>query len=197
MTAKWCHIRNVLPAVGACLLLASPAAADDLYLSGQPASLAADRRASQLGDTVTVVIVQSAEASSTVRNVSRRSNSLSGSASVGSINESADFGLGSNFDGQGQATRSERFVTQMTARVSQILPNGDLEITGKQQLKINGESTTVEVRGIVRAIDIDAENRVPSNRIADAQINYKGKGFVSRSAKQGLLGQLFTLFGLL
>ncbi|MBX9645238.1 MAG: flagellar basal body L-ring protein FlgH [Novosphingobium sp.] len=178
-------------------MLASPAAADDLYLSGQPASLAADRRASQLGDTVTVVIVQSAEASSTVRNVSRRSNSLSGSASVGSINESADFGLGSNFDGQGQATRSERFVTQMTARVSQILPNGDLEITGKQQLKINGESTTVEVRGIVRAIDIDAENRVPSNRIADAQINYKGKGFVSRSAKQGLLGQLFTLFGLL
>jgi flagellar L-ring protein precursor FlgH len=85
----------------------------------------------------------------------------------------------------------------MTARVSQILPNGDLEITGKQLLKINGESTTVEVRGIVRAVDIDAENRVPSNRIADAQINYKGKGFVSRSAKQGLLGQLFTLFGLL
>ena len=52
-------------------------------------------------------------------------------------------------------------------------------------------------RVTVIAVDIDAENRVPSNRIADAQINYQGKGFVSRSAKPGLLQRLFSLFGLL
>ena len=57
--------------------------------------------------------------------------------------------------------------------------------------------TTIEVRGLVRSVDIDADNRVPSNRIANAQINYKGKGFVSSSAKPGLLHKLFTLFGLL
>lgn len=188
---------NIRALIGFCAVVPAVASAENLYLPGQSQSLAADHRASRVGDTITVVIVQSAEASSIVRNTSRRSNSLSGRASVGQINENADFSLGSGFDGQGQATRTERFVTQMTARVSQVLPSGDIEIIGKQLLKINGETTTVEVRGIIRLVDIDAENRVPSNRIADAQINYKGKGFVSRSAKQGVLGKLFTLFGLL
>ncbi|MEQ1540709.1 MAG: flagellar basal body L-ring protein FlgH [Novosphingobium sp.] len=171
--------------------------ADDLYLAGRTISLAADHRASRIGDTVTVVIVQSAEASSTVRSGTRRNSALTGRLGVGSISEGADASLGSTFDGQGQTSRSERFVTQMTAKVSQVQPNGDLEITGNQRLQINGETTTIEVRGVVRDIDIDSNNRVPSNRIADAQINYKGKGFVSRSGKPGLLSMLFTLFGLL
>lgn len=157
----------------------------------------ADQRASRIGDTVTVVIVQSAEASTTVRNGSRRSTGIGGHIGVGSINESADASLNSNFDGQAQASRTERFVTQMTAKVTRVLPNGDMEITGTQRLKINGESTEVEVRGIIRAVDIDADNRVASNRLADAQINYKGKGFVSRGARPGLLHKIFTLFGLL
>ena len=85
----------------------------------------------------------------------------------------------------------------MTAKVTQVLPNGDLEITGTQRLNINGETTTVAVRGIVRASDIDGKNRVASNRIADAQIDYTGKGFATRGSKPGLLHRLFTLFGLL
>lgn len=177
--------------------LPGPVLADNLYLPGQSHSLAADHRASQIGDPVTVVIVQSAEASTTVRTGTRRSTTLGGHFGAGSINETADASLDSNFDGQGQASRSERFLTQMTAQVTRIMPNGDLEITGAQRLRINGETTMVEVRGIVRGVDIDSENRVPSNRIADAQINYQGKGFVSRSAKPGLLQRLFSLFGLL
>ena len=176
---------------------ASPLFADDLYSPGMSQSLVADNRASRVGDNVTVVIVQTSEASTTVRTGTRRSTTLGGHIGAGSINESADLSLGSNFDGQGQSTRSDRFITQMTSRVTQVLPNGDLMITGMQRLNINGEATTVEVRGIVRMVDIDAENRVPSNRIADAQINYKGKGFASRGAKPGLLQRLFSLFGLL
>lgn len=183
-----------------CLLafgLTGAAVADDLYVQGASQSLAADHRAGQVGDIVTVIILQTAEASTTVRTGSRRTTSLGGHINAGAISESADAGLNSNFDGQGQASRSERFITQMTAKVIRILPNGELEIMGTQQLKINGEATTVEVRGVIRAIDIDAGNRVPSNRIADAQINYQGKGFVSRSARPGLLQRLFSLFGLL
>jgi flagellar L-ring protein FlgH len=177
--------------------LSSAVRADDLYLQGRSQSLAADHRASQVGDTVTVVIVQTAEASTTVRTGTRRSTTLGGQITACPINESGDVGLTGKFDGQGQASRSERFITQMTAKVTRVLPNGDLEISGTQQLKINGEATTVEVRGLVRSVDVDAENRVPSNRIADAQIKYQGNGFVSRSARPGLLQRLFSLFGLL
>jgi flagellar L-ring protein precursor FlgH len=84
----------------------------------------------------------------------------------------------------------------MTATIAEILPNGDLVINGSQRLHVNGEATIVEVRGRIRTADIDSENRVPSNRIADAQINYNGKGFVSRSAKPGLIQRLFSLLGL-
>ena len=84
----------------------------------------------------------------------------------------------------------------MTASVTRILPNGDMEIGGLQRLGINGEATLVEVRGRIRPQDIDGDNCVPSNRIADAQINYNGKGFVSRSAKPGLIQRLFGLLGL-
>ncbi len=195
-TQSWRYsIQSVL--AFCALSIGAPGMADDLYKPGQSQSFATDQRANQVGDIVTVVIVQSAEASSTVRSGSRRSTSLSGNIGAGSIDEGANASLGTNFDGQGQATRSERFVTQMTAKVIQILPNGDLEIIGTQKLNINGETTTVAVRGVIRVIDIDSENRVPSNRIADAQINYDGKGFVSRSAKPGLLHRIFTLFGLL
>lgn len=188
---------RLLPLLSVAFGLPGSAKADDLYLQGRSQSLATDHRASQVGDTVTVVIVQTAEASTTVRTGTRRSTALGGQIAAGPISESASAGLTSNFDGQGQASRSERFITQMTARVTRVLPNGDLEITGTQQLKINGEATTVEVRGLVRAVDIDAENRVPSNRIAEAQINYQGKGFVSRSARPGFLQRLFSLLGLL
>ena len=191
------QIGNLLGPALALSACASPLFADDLYSPALSQSLVADNRASRVGDNVTVVIVQTSEASTTVRTGTRRSTSLGGHIGAGSVDERADVSLGSNFDGQGQSTRSERFITQMTSRVTQILPNGDLVITGTQRLNINGESTTVEVRGNIRMVDIDAENRVPSNRIADAQINYKGKGFVSRAAKPGLLQRLFSLFGLL
>lgn len=196
MRLHW-QIRNFLGPAFVLCACATPLLADDLYSPALSHSLVADNRASRVGDNVTVVIVQTSEASTTVRTGTRRSTSIGGHIGAGSVNETADLSLGSNFDGQGQSTRSERFITQMTSRVTQILPNGDLMITGTQRLNINGEATTVEVRGIVRSVDIDAENRVPSNRIADAQINYKGKGFASRGAKPGLLQRLFSLFGLL
>jgi flagellar L-ring protein FlgH len=196
MLLHW-RIKTVLLSVLISSACASQLFADNLYAQGLSQSLAADIRASSIGDNVTVVIVQTSESSTTVRTGTRRSTSLGGQVGVGSINESADFSLGSNVDGQGQSTRSERFITQMTSRITQVLPNGNLLITGIQRLNINGEATTVEVRGIVRTVDIDAENRVPSNRIADAQINYQGKGFASRGAQPGLLQRLFNLFGLL
>lgn len=170
--------------------------AHDLFVPGLTQSLGSDRRASQVGDTVTVVIVQAAEASSTLQTGRKRSTGISGAIRGGSLDESGSLSMGQNFDGRGELRRSERFVTQMSASVTDVMPNGDLVIGGRQKLDVNGEATLVEVRGRVRQADVDSENRVPSNRIADAQINYDGKGFVSRSAKPGLIQKMFGILGL-
>lgn len=173
------------------------ASADDLFVPEISQSLGIDRRASRPGDAITVVIVQSAESSTTMQNGSRKSTALSGRFGAGSIDDEAGIALGGNYDGRGEVRRSERFVTQMTAIVAEVLPNGDYRIGGSQHLAINGEATTIEVRGRIRPADIDGENRVASNRIAEAQINYDGKGFVSRSARPGIVQRLLGFLGLL
>ncbi len=87
-------------------------------------------------------------------------------------------------------------VAQLSVTIQEVLPNGDYVILGEQKMHVNGESTTIAVRGRIRSADIDSDNTIVSSRIADAQINYDGKGFVSRSAKPGLINRLFSILGL-
>lgn len=178
------------------MLPGANAHAEDLFRPGATQSLTSDRRASATGDLITIVIVQAAESSTSVQSGTQRSSAVNGRVGIGGIDEAASLSAGGSYNGRGEVRRSERFVTQMTATIAEILPNGDLIINGSQRLHVNGEVTLVEVRGRIRATDIDSENRVPSNRIADAQINYNGKGFVTRSAKPGLIQRLFSLLGL-
>lgn len=179
----------------ACLL-SETAEADDLFKPGISKSLASDQRASSIGDLVTIVIVQAAESSTSVRTNTQRSSAIDGRIDAGKLDESAGLTIGGSYNGRGEVKRSERFVTQITATIADILPSGDLLISGTQKMNINEETTLVEIRGRIRPADIDLENRVSSNRIADAQINYKGQGFISRSAKPGLIHRLFSLLGL-
>jgi flagellar L-ring protein FlgH len=170
--------------------------ADDLFRSDGWAALSSDRRASAVGDSVTVVVVQAAQSSTTLQNGSRRSTNVGGSITAGNINETGDIRIGGSYSGRGETTRTERFVTQLTVSVTERLANGDLMISGVQTMRINDEQTTVVIRGRIRPADLDGANRVPSTRIADAQIDYGGRGFVSRSARPGLVNRVFAFLGL-
>jgi len=79
--------------------------------------------------------------------------------------------------------------------VDGILPNGDLHVSGAQELNINGDKTNIRIKGRVRLADI-ANNAVLSNRLADATIDYDGSGFVSSSARPGLLTRIINWLGL-
>ena len=182
----------------AALALAVPsaAAAEDLYRDSPWASLSNDRRAAAVGDVLTVIIFQAAEATNSARNESSRSTSLGGGLQAGSIDERADIDFGGTYSGRGEVRRSERLVAQMSVVVREVLPNGDFVIEGEQWMRVNGERTRIGVRGRVRQADISAENAVLSSRIADAQIDFDGRGFVSRSARPGLLNRIFSFLGL-
>jgi flagellar L-ring protein precursor FlgH len=182
--------------LAAPIVHAAPAAAEDLFKKGNWAAMSADRRASEVGDLLTVVVYQSAEASNTAENGSRKSTTIGGALRAGEINESGDLSLGGSYNGRGEVRRSERLVTQISVVVDAVLPNGDYIIRGKQKMRVNGELSDIGVRGRIRPADITADNRILSSRIADAEINYDGKGFVSRSAKPGLINRLFSFLGL-
>ena len=113
------------------------------------------------------------------------------------FNEGVSLGLTGSFGGNGQTSRSGRMVAQISVRVDSIYPNGDLAISGTQALNISGERTNIRIRGRVRPADIAGDNSVLSARIADAQIDYEGSGFVSRSARPGLFQRIFSFLGLM
>ena len=178
--------------------LIGPAEAEDLYKGSNWTSLAADRKASAVGDVVTVVILTNNSASNSVAKGSKRDTALNGSASFGtSFDKSVGLSFGGTYDGQGTSARTDRIAAQLSATVDRVLPNGDLLISGWQLLRVNGETTNVKISGRVRPGDIDGANLVLSSRIADAKIDYDGKGFVSQSAKPGLVTRIFRFLGLM
>lgn len=184
--------------IGFLLLTSSPALSEDLYSPGNWSALASDRKASQVGDIVTLQVIENNQASNSVTKGSRKRNSLDigVDTSVG-VNESASGTLGGSYEGQGTNGRTDRMVARLSVTVVEIFPNGDLRVAGLQRLKINGETTSINISGRVRPYDISSDNSLLSWRLADAVIDYDGKGFASRSAKPGVLTKIFGWLGLM
>ncbi|GGE40592.1 flagellar L-ring protein 1 [Agaricicola taiwanensis] len=88
-------------------------------------------------------------------------------------------GSTSSSSGAGSVERSERLVTNVAAVVTQILPNGNLVVEGRQEIRVNFEIRELIVAGIVRPEDIDSSNQIDSTKIAEARIAYGGRGQIT------------------
>lgn len=189
-----------LAVLSLCILVlsASCAAAEDFAAGASWASLAADRLASGPGDQLTVLVEENATASDTTVNTVAKKTTAAGELSTGAshlVGRGA-LNLNSGFDGSGQAAQSERMIASVGVTVVAVAPNGDLVVAGEQSLDINGERSHIRVHGRVRRVDISSDNTVVSTRLADAQIEYNGQGFVGRSARPGLITRALTGLGL-
>jgi flagellar L-ring protein FlgH len=159
--------------------------------SGQLANVARDLRAFQVDDLVTVLVSDRASAiSKGSTSASRNSSANYGiNAAYGPINSSKLTSLagtkgGYDLTGEGTTSRENALITNLTARVTHVLPNGNLVIQGLKEVGTNSERQTVEVRGIIRPFDVAAGNFVRSDRLANMQILVNGKGVVGDAIRR-------------
>jgi len=143
-----------------------------------------DPRALEVGDILTVIISINDKArfeneSERSRNATRNLG-LAGSFAIDSASGAADaeaeIGSGTSTTGEGLIKRSEDMQLVVAAIVTEKLPNGNLRISGTQEVRVNAELRVLTIAGIVRPSDIGPNNTISYERIAEARISYGGRG---------------------
>ncbi|MDY0131282.1 MAG: flagellar basal body L-ring protein FlgH [Desulforegulaceae bacterium] len=95
-----------------------------------------------------------------------------------------------DFEGKGRTGRSSSVQASVGARVVNVLPNGDLVILGRKDVKINNETQIINLSGVVRAEDVSSNNRVESTYLSNAQIEISGKGVIADKQKPGWMARV-------
>jgi flagellar L-ring protein precursor FlgH len=154
--------------------------------SGRLGDLARDARAAQLNDLVTIVILDKASAvSKGATSTSRKSNAAASISAMGGpvktpgpLSSLAGLSGSNKLDGQGETSRETELRTTVSARVTHVLPNGNMVVEGSKEVMINSERQKVSIRGILRGKDLLMDNTVSSDRLADLEVRVDGRGVV-------------------
>jgi flagellar L-ring protein FlgH len=153
-----------------------------------------DQRASKVGDILTVVV--NIADSGTISNTTQRSRAMGEEAAATAflgyessahqfLPEAVNPGNLVNVDstsshrGAGSVTRTEAITMRVAAVVTQILPNGNLAIMGRQEVRVNFEVRELQIAGVIRPEDIASTNTITSDKVAEARVSYGGRGQIT------------------
>ncbi len=187
--------------------LVEPAQATDGSLwseNGELSEMFSNPKARRIGDILTIKIAEASSATNKASTTTDRSSGISAQVD-GFFNLEKKFpadqpffnpfsgvnaSMGSDFEGTGATQRSGALNAYMTARVVDLLPNGNLIIEGNREVRVNAENQLITLTGIIRSRDISAENVILSTYIADARISYNGAGVLNDRQKPGWLSRV-------
>lgn len=183
-----------------------------LFAQGQADNLFADSRARRVGDVVTVRVNDVSKGKHKADTTAQRESdvNIGVSSFFGKNNVRAtplfvpSFGMsgavgndpivraGSTNDltGKGETKRESDLSASVGARVVQILPNGLMQVEGAREMRINEETQILVVRGLVRPQDIDVDNSVTTDKLADATIEFYGQGVLADKQRPGWMARI-------
>jgi flagellar L-ring protein FlgH len=176
-----------------------------LWHEGRPASmLFTDARALRVNDLVVIKIEEVADARRSADTDIDRSSQSSAEVTaflgllqkLRALDPDLDPNLAvggsskTSFRGVGKTGRSEYLSATVPAVVRKVLPNGNLFVEGHRVILVNAEEQHFYISGVVRPIDIDQENSVKSSMVADAEIEFVGRGVLTDNQKQGWLSRM-------
>jgi len=170
-----------------------------IYQAGYDMRLFEDHAARRVGDILTIKLKEATSAKkkadsseSKQANVSIKAPTLFGVAAATVFGHSPETEIDASrtFQGQGDAQQSNSLTGDISVTVVEVLPNGNLKVRGEKRVALTDGDEFVRVSGIVRPIDIDTSNSLPSSKLADATIMYTGEGALADSAKVGWIGRI-------
>lgn len=163
-------------------------------------SLFSDRRATQVGDIVTVRLVERTQASKDAdTQISKDSDLqfnegtiLGNNFAGGSHSLETDVQQNRAFQGNAESSQSNSLNGSIAVTVTEVMPNGLLRVRGEKWLQLNRGQEYIRLSGILRQEDLAPDNTVPSTKLADARIGYSGTGELAQSNNMGWLGKFFN-----
>lgn len=203
-TPKVTRAIQVEPAVAP--FYAPPIPAEGSLWTDSSQNLFSDNKARQVGDTVIVDIIENTSSSMDVNTETSRDTSFDAGVSdlmgimrhLKARNPQLDVNdkligatLSNSFKGAGTSDRKGQVTASIAARVMEVFPNKNISIFGRREMKVNNETQYITVSGIIRQGDINAINHVKSTYIADARIEYSGRGVLADKQKVGWLVRIF------
>ena len=160
-----------------------------------PQGLIADKTARRPGDLITVIISENQDLKNEETSQLNRQTSLdygldSFQLAPDLFDPLPDVVAASNdvFNGTANYEKKGEFTARITAIVSDVLPNGNLVISGRREIRIDNETKLIEFSGIVRRYDVHADNTIQSELVAEARVSYAGKGVMTDATNRKGVG---------
>lgn len=177
----------------------APGGNGSIYQAGYTnRSLFEDRRARNVGDTLIITINEKMSASKKSSSSADRNGTSSmavpllGGLTVPSILGSPISGSSdSTFEGKGDSSANNAFTGTIAVTVIEVMPNGNLLVSGEKQMNINQGGEFVRFSGVVNPMNVSAANSVSSTQVADARMEYKGTGYIDEAQTMGWLARFF------
>ncbi|MHB8472768.1 MAG: flagellar basal body L-ring protein FlgH [Gammaproteobacteria bacterium] len=172
-----------------------------IYQSGYDIALFQDNKARHVGDILTVVLVEKTAASKKASTDTKKDTKLNIGTPIvfgapvtlgGKDVLGASAASSNSFAGAGDSSQSNSLSGDISVTVAEVLPNGNLLVRGEKRLTLNQGDEFVQISGIVRPVDIHADNSVQSTQLADARIGYSGHGAVHDANREGWLARFFN-----
>lgn len=180
--------------------VAPPSGNGAIYQAGYDVPLLENATARRVGDILTIRLVENTNASkSSSTSTSKATTVTLPGPTIGgrpvTVNGTAILSGGveneASFDGEGSSRQSNRLNGDVTVTVVRRLPNGTLMVRGEKWITINQGRELVRISGLVRQIDVEADNTVLSSKVANASITYVGKGALADASAPSWLARFF------
>lgn len=186
-------ITSVFLAIVLVIIIGTVLNANSLW-SDEQSNMYSDKDDYEIGDLITVLIEEDASAVQTAVSDSSNGSDVDVGAGSGILSflNPFSFGYSGSDSADGSTERTGTLQADITVTIVEVMDNGNFKIEGDKNIKINDETQSIKLSGIVRQSDIKADNTIESKLIAEPEVEYEGKGIIGDKQDRGIISRIFN-----